>query len=563
MNLLSPDRQRVGRGRRRAAARLAALAAAASLALAACAGSGGSTAATPPSTDSIVVAAAALPTSFAFDAANPAGHENLEFFQNSQATLIRNPYVPDARSGQLKQDLQNFEGMLAESWTTSPDDLTYTFTLKPNVKSDAGNALTADDVLWSFQRKWKAATGITAFVWDPVITDVDSQITKVDDRTVAFTVTKPGYGFTLMSMLANDTAAIYDSTLLKQHVTAQDPWAVDWSQENKNFGFGPYRVESYTPGQSLVMAASPNFVLGEPAVKKVTYQVAADPGNRANAVKNGDAQIADQLRPADQADLADSGDVAVHSFDLTNMMTILTMVGNKAPFDDEKVRQAFAYAVPYQQIIDNVYFGRADLTKGILRPDAGGYTDAGLPDYAFDPGKAKQLLAEAGFPNGVSFTLTTSNAVPDVQDTAVQIQSYAKDAGFEITLQQQPPAQLGQSISEKSLQAYVWRDFATAQSPAYELGLFFTPGSALNYSDWNNDTFIGALNQGMEYADPFSTEAGQAWNQAEATVLNSAPFLWLARVQPLTAMNPAVSNYANRSDNVLDLAVLTVGAPPA
>jgi peptide/nickel transport system substrate-binding protein len=537
---------------------------AATLALSACGGSGSGTSVQKSSSSSLVVASAGLPSTFVIDGAAPAGYENLEFGVNTMAGLVRQPYVADPASGGLEQNLYKFEPVLAKSYTVSADHLTYTFTLKHGVKSVAGNPFTADDVVYSWQRKFKAPTSITPFVQDPVITDPDKQLKKIDDYTVAFTVAKPGYGFTLLSLLANVTGYIYDSKLLKEHATATDLYAVNWSQQNPNIGYGAYQRTSFTPGSQMVLTANPNYVLTAPAYKKITFRVAADAGTRANTVSNGDADIAVQLRPADQLTLAKSKNAKVYSFPATNMLTMFTMNTTLPPFNNQQVREAVAYAVPYDKILSNVYQGRAILTKGLLDPRAPNYSDAGLRAPTYDPAKAKAMLAAAGFPNGVSFKLTVSSTVPDVQDSAIQFQSYAAAAGVKITIDQQPAASFGAGITSRKWDAFMWRDMAISSSPQYELGLFFKKAAGkaagTNSSGWVNDKYLAAIDMGAALPDPTTPQAGKYWNLAERMTSTADPQIYIGRIQPSNAFRVGISGYANRLDNDIDFSMLKPAA---
>ena len=267
------------RGRRygRKAA-VAALTAAVSVLAAACgAGSSGSSGSSGPSgsrSTTLVVASAALPSTFTFDAASPAGYENLEFGVNTQAGLVRQGYVQDPSNKDLMlQDLYQFQGVLASSYDVSPNHLTYTFHLKTNVKSAAGDPLTADDVIYSWQRKFKASTSITPYIQAPVITDPATQVKKINEHTVSFTVTKPGYGFTLLSLLANVTGYVYDSKLLKEHATKSDPYAVEWSQTHPNIGFGAYNMTTLIPGTEMDLTANPDYPMAAPSYKKIIFRV--------------------------------------------------------------------------------------------------------------------------------------------------------------------------------------------------------------------------------------------------------------------------------------------------
>ena len=528
-----------------------------SLVLAAC-GNGATSASQSASgssgTTTLVEAVAGLPTGFSFDTA-PSGYENMEFNNNVQACLIRNPYVTSSRDAKaLTQDNYKFEGVLAESYDVSPDGLEYTFHLRQGVLSQQGNPFSADDVLWSYQRKFNS-TSITPFVSSPAITDPAKQFTKVDENTVKITVDRQSDGFTLLALLANVTAEIYDSTYLKKYATKSDPYGLAISNSKANFGYGAYMLDGYTPGQQMILTANPHFALGEPKIKKVIQRVVADAGTRANILQQGAVDLAVQLRPEDVASFASDSSLQTFTVD-TNDYLWLTLQTAKPPFNDVRVRQAFQLAIPYQQIISNVYKGRADQMQGWLDPDAPGYSTAGLFYPAYDPAKAKALLSQAGH-SSVNCSILISNAVPDLEEAAVQIRSFASAAGFNVTIIQQPAATASANQSAGNFEAVMIRDMAISLSPPYELLLQYTANSPLNSGKWQDPAYYAAVNKGINAGNPLSAQAGAYWAQAMSIALDQVPQVSIARVQPLQVFASNVSGYAHRSDNVIDYSIIT------
>jgi peptide/nickel transport system substrate-binding protein len=511
---------------------------------------------------SLVVAAAELPTGFTLDAGGGgAGYENLEAQINTEAGLIRQKYIPDPQNPALNvQDLYNFEGVLASKWTESADHLTYTFFLKKGIKSAAGNPFTAADVVYSWDRKFALPASITPGAASPVITDPKTQIKEVNPYEVSFHIAKAGYGFTLLELLANLPGEIYDSTLLKQHASSSDPYAIKWSVTNPNFSYGPYMQTASTTGTEMDLSANPNYPLAAPAYSKLIFRVTADPGSRSNAVKNGNADVGEQLYPSDQATLAKSSNVKVYSFPSTNMITMFTFNTTEAPFNNVKVRQAMALAVPYNQILQNVYYGRAILTRGVLDPGLPGYISTGLNLPSYNPTEAKAMLAAAGFPNGVSATITVDPSVPDVVQAAIQIQSEASAAGFNIKIQQVPTAEFQAGEGTRKFQSYMWRDMAISSAPQYVLGLFFKnqgdKPSPNNGSGWYDPSYINTIDAGASLPSIDSAAANQLWHQAALISQAQAPMLWIARVQPLNAFSSKVVGYSNRLDNDIDFSTL-------
>ncbi|GAA1954253.1 ABC transporter substrate-binding protein [Microbacterium aquimaris] len=533
----------------------AALALVAALTLASCS-SGGSSDTAEPSSDNegtIVEAVPSLPTSFAYDDGDFT-YAGFEYQINTNAQLIQNPYVVNDE-GDLQQDYFTFEGELAEGYDVSDDGLVYTFYLREGVLSQAGNELTADDVLWSYERKWNTAS-VAPLLSAPAIVDPARQFEKIDDYTVQITVDRAGDGFTLLALLANVSADIYDSELLMAHETADDPYAVAWSAENGNYGFGAYMLESITPGEELVLVANPNYYAGEPEVKQVIQRVVDDAGTRANLVGNGDVDIAVQLRPADLVDLEETDAAQTFLADSINYTSAILNT-TAAPFDDVAVRTAFRYAMPYEEIIEQVYLGRAEPMTGFINPNYPGGTLEGIEEGSYQPERALEVLEDAGYTAPVPVSILVSEGVPDAQEVAVQIQTYAGDAGFDVTIDAVPVATANEQYYGRNFDAYIQRDQAISQSPPYELLLSYTAGSPLNNSGWESQEYYDAVAVGVEAGDALSDAAGVEWNAAQQIWQAASPKIPIAFIEPSPAFSFAIEGYANRSEAAIDFANIT------
>lgn len=522
------------------------------LVLSACADSGASSSGGLEGGEIIVVTPDQA-TNVVRDYGYTAGTDNQDVTNNLHAQLIKKPYIEEAGSNSVVQDLYNFDPYLAESYEVSEDMLTYTFHLREGVLSQQGNELTADDILWSFERKFATPGGGMAGYYKPMLTDPASQITKIDDYTVSFTVEKAGYGLTLLAVLAENIGSVYDSDYLKKNATPEDPYAVDWGTKDMlrgNFGYGAYMLESVTPGQEIVMIANPNFVLEEPDVQRIIRRVVADAATRANMVKRGDADIALALRATDQQAMQNDDSVFIPTTS-SNSYLLFSMNTTKAPFDDVRVRQAMAYAIPYEQIISDVFFGRAYKYNHVLDDTAPNWNGDNLPAFDFDPAKAKKLLAEAGL-DALTFTLSVNNQLPAAQDTAIQIQSYAKEAGITVNLQELPAAQLNKDNLDGKLQAGLSSGAAVTMTPPYSLQLLTQPGGGSNIALWDDPEFMKMIYDGLDAGDALSPEAGVYWTAAEERMTEQAPYVFIARLRPSVAMNPSITGYAQRTDFRID-----------
>jgi len=482
------------------------------------------------------------------------------YFDNSDnvfADLITQKYVAGTQKNTLNQDLYNFTGVLAKNYTISPDGLTYTFNLRHGVKSVHGNELTADDVVWSFQRKFKAATSIDPYVTQPAITTSD-QFTAKDKYTVTVSIKKKQYGFTLLSNLSDIVGQIYDATFLKKHVTAADPWATKFSSGRYDFGFGPYRVQSVTPGSEMVLVANKDYALGEPKITKIIQRVVPDAGNRAQALKTGSAQVALGLLPADLDSLKSEPSVLVPS-KARNGYIAMSLNVKTGPFKDLAVRKAFAEAIDYTQIIDQVYHGLAKKKNSMLDSAAPGYDGSGLPDYSYDAAKAKSILAAAGYTKPVAVSITVDSTTQALVDSAVAIKSSAASAGFNVTVNAVPTAQAQQLGSAGQTQASLFQGEALAVTPGYQLTLQTTPGGSSNYGQYNDPTFEKLLTAANDLPDPLSSAGGAAYNAAEKRWLGEqVASIFIGTPPSDSAVSTTLSGWTWRVDHAVDLSVLTV-----
>jgi peptide/nickel transport system substrate-binding protein len=139
-----------------------------------------------------------------------------------------------------------------------------------------------------------------------------------------------------------------------------------------------------------------------------------------------------------------------------------------------------------------------------------------------------------------------------MKEVAIQIQTFAKQAGFDITINQVPAAAMGTGRDTHAFQAFITLDSSFVLTPSYELAVYTSPTGGNNIADWVDPKFQGALAAGNAAADPFSPEAGKLWNAAERMLVNEAPILFVAQLQPAVAMRSDVQGYAWRSDRVID-----------
>lgn len=351
--------------------------------------------------------------------------------------------LPD---GTLSYDYASIKPELAESWEITDSEMT--FHLRPDAKFHDGTPVTAKDVKWSFDRMVTVG-GFPTFQMSAGSIEKPDQFVVVDDHTFKIKLLRKDK-MTLPD-LAVPVPVILNSELVKKHVTEADPWGLDYTKAN-DAGGGAFKVESWKPGQELVLTRFDDWKSGPlPKLKKVLIREVPSAGNRRALLERGDVDISFDLPPKDSQELAKAGKVKVAGVPIENSLWFVGMGVKQPPFDNVKVRQAVAYAVPYHQIMDAVVFGR-----GI--PMFGGpatVTSAAWPQpspYTTDIVKAKQLLAEAGFPNGFETTISINQGAATLAEPmATLLQESLGQIGIKATINKIPGASWRAAILKKDM----------------------------------------------------------------------------------------------------------------
>jgi peptide/nickel transport system substrate-binding protein len=272
----------------------------------------------------------------------------------------------------------------------SADSKTITFHLRPSAKFHDGTAVTAEDVRWSIERSLnvKGAAGVMAV---GALKSAD-QLKVINDKT--FQVTLPAANRFAVAVFSIPFAAIINSKLARQNATAQDPWANEWLKRNAAGG-GAYRLESFRNDQVVLVRNDDWVSAPKPALQQAIFQTVPEAATRGALVERGAADIAIEIPPNDFAAIAQRGAARALAIPMRNHMDFIAMNSQMAPFSDLRVRQAIAYALPYEQIFRSVFGGRgASLYGGKPEGEAAVFPQASA--FNLDIDKAKALLKEAG-----------------------------------------------------------------------------------------------------------------------------------------------------------------------
>jgi peptide/nickel transport system substrate-binding protein len=390
--------------------------------------------------------------------------------------------LPD---GTISYDATVVTPELAERWDVSPDGKTYTFYLRKDATFHDGSPVTAKDVKWSFDRAI-AAGGFPAVQMAAGSLVKPEQFSVVDDHT--FKATFDAKNKLTMPDLAVPVPVVMNSELAKKHATAADPWALEYCQRN-DCGGGAYKVESWTPGQQTVFTRFDEWKSGPlPKLKRILYRQIPSAGTRRALLEKGDVDMSVGLPPKDYAELEKEGKVTVIGVPVQNDLIFVDMNVKIPPFDNPKVREAISYAIPYKEILSSALYSRA---VGMFDGDPSKPFAPTWPvpvKHGQDLAKAKQLLTEAGFPNGFKTTLSFDLSEATVREpTAILIQEALKKIGVEVSIEKVPGANWFAQMASKTMPMVIAEFYGWLDYPDYH---FFWTFYGRNNSVFNTANYV-------------------------------------------------------------------------
>ncbi len=324
---------------------------------------------------------------------------------------------------------------LAERYEASEDASEFTFYLRDNVTWHDGEKFDADDVIFTYKTALRAgatqSNRLSQIQGGVAYRDGESDelpgLQKIDDLTVKIVLEAPNIAFligaahnnSLVWILPEHVLGDADPTTLDQHPFSQAP----------TVGTGPFKFVEYIPDQHVQTDANLDYFLGAPKLASV-YVILAAPAAQLASLESGELDVMQALTAADAERLADSETIDV--VPTPGVGIFQTAVMNER-FPDKRVRQAFMYGVDRQALMDVVMKGQARLVnQPVIGPEWAQYDD--LNEYAYDPEKAKELLAEAGWDSSQEVELIWEQGFQAIELSAPVFQQQMAEIGVNITL---------------------------------------------------------------------------------------------------------------------------------
>ena len=420
---------------------------------------------------------------------------------------------------------------VAEKYTLSEDGTTYTFTLREGVKFHNGQTVTAEDVVYSINRCAAVPEGqekplVAAF-------SAVKSVEALDEKTVAVTIAQRDLEF-ISYMTAAIIPADYEN------------------QDTAPVGTGPFKFVSRTPQQDFVMERFEDY-WGAPAwLDKVTYKICENADALVMNLNGGSIDLCAHLTSAQASQLNQNFQVLEGTM---NLVQAIYLNNQAKPFDNQLVRQALCYAIDRQGIMDMVADGHGTAVGSSIYP---AFTKYFLPElvdkYPHDVAKAKELLAQAGYPDGFDMTISVPNNYQPHMDTAEVVAEQLREAGINVTIQ---PVEwstwLDTIYNGRQFQATLVGVDA-ANMTARAMLERFTSDYGKNFINYNNPAYDALFQQAINAQD----EATQTdlYKQMEAMLADTAANVYIQDLCDLVAMRQDLGGLKFYPIYVLDLSTV-------
>ena len=423
---------------------------------------------------------------------------------------------------------------LATEWTRM-DDLTWRFTLRQGVTFSNGEAFNAQAVVVNFARMDTAPFNSVQQLHDQTGL---KEVRVIDDYTIELVTEKPTVNMLYWLAEAFIAAPAYITDTLPDAVASAP------------VGSGPYVLADWKRGDALTLTANENYWGGAPEVKTVIFRAVPEVSSRLNELRAGTVDLVVGITP-DSADQANS-DVSdlVKIEGLRKMHMGISIKGEQPALADPRVRQALNYAVDVPTIVASLMGGSTSPLLSIVNPPN---NNPALVPFAYDPEKAKALLAEAGFPDGFPLTIQWSTRFDGGKEVSEVVGAYLEQVGIKPSYEAMEIGQFREGLSKASLKGIYFQGWAALINPSVEL-VILTCGHVDNSSGYCNPDYDKLVIEASQTLDDAARQKLEF--AAQEIIWNDAPWLYLWRLPSFFGISKTLS-YEFRADNYLEPYLIT------
>jgi peptide/nickel transport system substrate-binding protein len=435
----------------------------------------------------------------------------------------------------IYQGLVKFEGTdysavkpaLAEKWDIkeTADGWDLTFTLRGDGKFASGNPVTADDVVYSYQRVVTLKKG-PSFLFTDIAGLTEKSFKAADPKTVVISLPKTFSPQVFLSILTFTVGSVVDSKEVKSHEANGDlgsGWLLDHSA-----GSGAYVLDHWAKETEILLKANPNYTGTKPSIPNVLIQHVLESTNQQFGLEKGDIDIARNLSPEQIAALQGKPDVTTAKGN-SQLLVYIGMNQKVKELSNPKVREALRWAVDYDGIITGLLSGNAIKVQTLVPQGLLGY-NADVP-FQQDVEKAKALLKEAGYEKGLSLELLTpTGSAPGGAawaDIAAKLQADFAQVGVTINIKQTPYSELYATYRAQTHQLIMVEWGPDYSDPDANVSPFANAEakSIASRNGWNDAEIGKKAHDAALIADPAQREA--AYKEVTEYVLHNGPYVVL------------------------------------
>ncbi|MCC6178543.1 MAG: hypothetical protein IT305_24835 [Chloroflexi bacterium] len=414
---------------------------------------------------------------------------------------------------------------LAESWA-NPDPTTWTFKLRQGVKFHDGNEFEAEDVKFWYDRMMAPETAAPYKSWYNQITSAEPN-GKYD---ITFKLSAP-YAPFLVTFAAMRGSAMASRKWMQNAGAAT---------KTSTVGTGPFKIAEYVPQSHIRYVKNPDYwEKGLPYLDEVTFKIATDEETRVAGLRSGQVKYAFIGPEAAQRLKSDKNITILSAAGPSQRVTNLNT--KRKPFDDVRVRQAIALTIDRQAAIEKSLNGEGKLTG----PMPTGHGDWPIPPdklpYKRDVARAKQLLAEAGYPNGFESTIKTTPDYPTMLSTSIILADQLKEIGINLKVEQMEWGTLVKAITTKDYDIHSNGNSFFPDPDSYFYLKYHSKG-AQNFSSWENAKYDGIIDKARTLSD--QAERKKLYDEAAGILMDEAPLIWWFTENNIEAVANSIKGYS-------------------
>ena len=425
----------------------------------------------------------------------------------------------------VRPDL-SIEPALAESWEISDDALTYTFTLRPGVMFHDGTPLKASDVKFTFERLVDPATA------SPSAADLATMesVEAPDDSTVVVTLKQPDASF--LATLTFSSVGLMSEAFVN---------ANNGDVSQVAMGTGPFKFVEYVPNTRVVLEKNPDYwESGQPYVDGIEMIIAPDDTARTSAVVTGTVDLI-EYAPLRDIEILEQDPSIKLAGDANTNIRFIGINTAKEPFNILEVRQAIAAAIDREAVLGPAVFGHGTPTAVLFPP--GYWATLDVPTPAPDIEGAKQLLADAGYPDGFSTTITSWSQYSFLSAPAVVIQEQLAQIGIQAELNLVENATMIEQVHAPTRDY----DLAVTGTSGYidpaQIFQDFGTGEASNLANYSNERVDELIAAGIASTD--QAERTEIYAELQQILLDDLPWINLFIANQYEAMKTDVEGYVH------------------